>query len=138
MACAANYAFANRSSMTFLARQAFSKIFKQSPDDLVRVGRPTGASPLVAHIDSASGADRPSSVGRNPLEPRRSVCAQDMHVIYDVSRPGASLCLRIPWRAPSNGPSRAFRALETGTRMFEGTPGSNQPPGMKTHRHRQE
>jgi tRNA-splicing ligase RtcB len=34
MACAANYAFANRSSMTFLARQAFSKIFKQSPDDL--------------------------------------------------------------------------------------------------------
>eukprot|EP00668_Euglena_longa_P000717 GGOE01000866.1.p1 GENE.GGOE01000866.1~~GGOE01000866.1.p1 ORF type:complete len:547 (+),score=121.92 GGOE01000866.1:245-1642(+) len=34
MACAANYAFANRASMTFLARQAFSKIFKQSPDDL--------------------------------------------------------------------------------------------------------
>eukprot|EP00993_Chasmostoma_nieuportense_P000106 NODE_1097_length_1658_cov_36.589157_g1030_i0.p1 GENE.NODE_1097_length_1658_cov_36.589157_g1030_i0~~NODE_1097_length_1658_cov_36.589157_g1030_i0.p1 ORF type:complete len:517 (-),score=132.01 NODE_1097_length_1658_cov_36.589157_g1030_i0:63-1613(-) len=34
MACAANYAFANRSSMTFLARQAFAKTFKQSPDDL--------------------------------------------------------------------------------------------------------
>eukprot|EP01006_Ploeotia_vitrea_P066558 TRINITY_DN95233_c0_g1_i1.p1 TRINITY_DN95233_c0_g1~~TRINITY_DN95233_c0_g1_i1.p1 ORF type:complete len:523 (+),score=36.22 TRINITY_DN95233_c0_g1_i1:28-1596(+) len=34
MACAANYAFANRSSMTFLARQAFSKIFKSNPDDL--------------------------------------------------------------------------------------------------------
>eukprot|EP00996_Jenningsia_fusiforme_P001238 NODE_2131_length_1285_cov_46.996764_g1939_i0.p1 GENE.NODE_2131_length_1285_cov_46.996764_g1939_i0~~NODE_2131_length_1285_cov_46.996764_g1939_i0.p1 ORF type:complete len:425 (+),score=90.90 NODE_2131_length_1285_cov_46.996764_g1939_i0:63-1277(+) len=34
MACAANYAFANRASMTFLARQAFSKVFKQTPDDL--------------------------------------------------------------------------------------------------------
>eukprot|EP01012_Entosiphon_sulcatum_P019417 TRINITY_DN2428_c0_g1_i1.p1 TRINITY_DN2428_c0_g1~~TRINITY_DN2428_c0_g1_i1.p1 ORF type:complete len:515 (-),score=112.24 TRINITY_DN2428_c0_g1_i1:53-1597(-) len=34
MACAANYAFANRSSMTFLARQAFSKVFRQDPDDL--------------------------------------------------------------------------------------------------------
>jgi len=46
MACAANYAFANRSSMTFLARQAFSKIFKQSPDDLVCVGRAPPAPPL--------------------------------------------------------------------------------------------
>eukprot|EP01065_Artemidia_motanka_P032253 TRINITY_DN39273_c0_g1_i1.p1 TRINITY_DN39273_c0_g1~~TRINITY_DN39273_c0_g1_i1.p1 ORF type:complete len:523 (+),score=180.72 TRINITY_DN39273_c0_g1_i1:80-1648(+) len=34
MACAANYAWVNRSSMTFLARQAFAKIFEQSPDDL--------------------------------------------------------------------------------------------------------
>lgn len=34
MACAANYAFANRASMTFLARQAFSKKFNLSPDDL--------------------------------------------------------------------------------------------------------
>jgi tRNA-splicing ligase RtcB len=34
MAAAANYAWVNRSSMTFLARQAFAKIFKSTPDDL--------------------------------------------------------------------------------------------------------
>jgi len=34
MACAANYAWVNRSAMTFLARQAFSKVFGKSPDDL--------------------------------------------------------------------------------------------------------
>jgi RNA-splicing ligase RtcB len=34
MSCAANYAWVNRSSMTFLCRQAFAKLFKQSPDDL--------------------------------------------------------------------------------------------------------
>eukprot|EP01042_Synura_sphagnicola_P000422 gene422-445_t len=34
MAAAANYAWVNRSSMTFLARQAFAKQFKASPDDL--------------------------------------------------------------------------------------------------------
>lgn len=34
MAAAANFAWVNRSSMTFLARQAFSKVFRSSPDDL--------------------------------------------------------------------------------------------------------
>jgi len=34
MAAAANFAWVNRSSMTFLARQAFSKMFHQDPDDL--------------------------------------------------------------------------------------------------------
>lgn len=34
MAAAANFAWVNRSSMTFLARQAFQKVFKQSADDL--------------------------------------------------------------------------------------------------------
>lgn len=34
MACAANYAWVNRSSMTFLARQAFAKMFDSTPDDL--------------------------------------------------------------------------------------------------------
>lgn len=34
MAAAANYAWVNRSSMTFLARQAFAKIFSSTPDDL--------------------------------------------------------------------------------------------------------
>ena len=34
MAAAANYAWVNRSSMTFLARQAFSKTFNEAPDDL--------------------------------------------------------------------------------------------------------
>eukprot|EP00755_Sulcionema_specki_P023789 Sspe_Gene.14455::Locus_5005_Transcript_1_1_Confidence_1.000_Length_1711::g.14455::m.14455/K14415/RTCB, rtcB; tRNA-splicing ligase RtcB len=34
MACAANYAWANRGSVTFLARQAFAKVFNQQPDDL--------------------------------------------------------------------------------------------------------
>lgn len=34
MACAANYAWVNRSSMTFLCRQAFAKIFDSTPDDL--------------------------------------------------------------------------------------------------------
>eukprot|EP00921_Rhytidocystis_pertsovi_P025760 GHVQ01041594.1.p1 GENE.GHVQ01041594.1~~GHVQ01041594.1.p1 ORF type:complete len:571 (+),score=99.14 GHVQ01041594.1:130-1713(+) len=34
MASAANYAWVNRASMTFLCRQAFSKIFEQSADDL--------------------------------------------------------------------------------------------------------
>ena len=34
MACAANYAWVNRSSMTFLCRQAFAKLFKTTPDDL--------------------------------------------------------------------------------------------------------
>merc|ERR1719242_353853 len=34
MAAAANYAWVNRSSMTFLTRQAFSKVFNQSPEDL--------------------------------------------------------------------------------------------------------
>jgi len=34
MAAAANYAWVNRSSMTFLTRQAFAKVFNQSPEDL--------------------------------------------------------------------------------------------------------
>uniref|UniRef100_A0A7S1BJ61 RNA-splicing ligase RtcB homolog n=1 Tax=Corethron hystrix TaxID=216773 RepID=A0A7S1BJ61_9STRA len=34
MSAAANYAFVNRSAMTFLARQAFAKCFQSSPDDL--------------------------------------------------------------------------------------------------------
>mmetsp|Transcript_3236 Transcript_3236/g.7105 ORF Transcript_3236/g.7105 Transcript_3236/m.7105 type:complete len:507 (+) Transcript_3236:115-1635(+) len=34
MACAANYAWVNRSSMTFLTRQAFAKMFSSTPDDL--------------------------------------------------------------------------------------------------------
>lgn len=34
MAAAANYAWVNRSSMTFLARQTFAKMFETTPDDL--------------------------------------------------------------------------------------------------------
>ena len=34
MAAAANFAWVNRSVLTFLTRQAFSKVFKMSPDDL--------------------------------------------------------------------------------------------------------
>lgn len=34
MCSAANYAWVNRSSMTFLARQAFAKMFNSTPDDL--------------------------------------------------------------------------------------------------------
>ena len=34
MAAAANYAWVNRSTMTFLTRQAFGKIFNSTPDDL--------------------------------------------------------------------------------------------------------
>jgi tRNA-splicing ligase RtcB len=34
MAAASNYAWVNRASMTFLTRQAFSKVFNQSPEDL--------------------------------------------------------------------------------------------------------
>ena len=34
MSCAANYAWVNRSSMTFLCRQAFAKMFNSTPDDL--------------------------------------------------------------------------------------------------------
>ena len=34
MAAAANFAWVNGSSMTFLARQAFSKMFHTTPDDL--------------------------------------------------------------------------------------------------------
>lgn len=34
MAAAANYAWVNRSSMTFLARQSFAKMFQTTPDDL--------------------------------------------------------------------------------------------------------
>ena len=34
MAAAANFAWVNRSSMTFLARQAFAKMFNSTPDDL--------------------------------------------------------------------------------------------------------
>lgn len=34
MSCAANYAWVNRSAMTFLLRGAFSKVFGESPDDL--------------------------------------------------------------------------------------------------------
>lgn len=34
MSAAANFAWVNRSSMTFLTRQAFSKVFKSTPDDL--------------------------------------------------------------------------------------------------------
>ncbi|EDO48160.1 predicted protein [Nematostella vectensis] len=34
MAGAANYAWVNRSSMTFLTRQAFAKVFNSTPDDL--------------------------------------------------------------------------------------------------------
>merc|ERR1719293_125559 len=34
MSAAANYAWVNRSSMTFLTRQAFAKVFNSSPEDL--------------------------------------------------------------------------------------------------------
>jgi tRNA-splicing ligase RtcB (3'-phosphate/5'-hydroxy nucleic acid ligase) len=34
MACAANYAWANRSCLTYLARRAFSKVFEKSPEEL--------------------------------------------------------------------------------------------------------
>lgn len=34
MAAAANFAWVNRSSMTFLARQAFAKVFKKTPEEL--------------------------------------------------------------------------------------------------------
>lgn len=34
MACASNFAWVNRSSMTYLTRQAFSKVFNSSADDL--------------------------------------------------------------------------------------------------------
>ena len=34
MAAAANFAWVNRSVLTFLTRQAFSKVFNESPDDL--------------------------------------------------------------------------------------------------------
>ena len=34
MACAANFAWVNRASMTFLVRQAFAKQFGRSPDEL--------------------------------------------------------------------------------------------------------
>ncbi|CAD7703767.1 unnamed protein product [Ostreobium quekettii] len=34
MSCAANYAWVNRTSMTFLCRQAFAKMFDSMPDDL--------------------------------------------------------------------------------------------------------
>ena len=34
MAAAANFAWVNRSVLTFLTRQAFSKVFRMSPDDL--------------------------------------------------------------------------------------------------------
>jgi tRNA-splicing ligase RtcB len=34
MSAAANYAWVNRSSMTFLVRQAFAKVFETTPDDL--------------------------------------------------------------------------------------------------------
>jgi len=34
MACASNFAWVNRASMTFLTRQAFAKTFKSAPDDL--------------------------------------------------------------------------------------------------------
>lgn len=34
MSAAANFAWANRSCITFLARQAFSKVFRQAPDDM--------------------------------------------------------------------------------------------------------
>ena len=34
MSAAANYAWVNRSSMTFLVRQTFAKMFNTTPDDL--------------------------------------------------------------------------------------------------------
>lgn len=34
MAAAANFAWVNRSCMTYCVRQAFSRVFKMSPDDL--------------------------------------------------------------------------------------------------------
>jgi len=34
MACAANYAWVNRASMTFLCRQAFAKTFGRTPAEL--------------------------------------------------------------------------------------------------------
>ena len=34
MACAANFAWVNRSAMTFMARQAFAKVLKTTPEAL--------------------------------------------------------------------------------------------------------
>lgn len=66
MAAAANYAFVNRASMTFLARQAFAKTFNRSPDELDmhvvydvshNIAK-AGAPPLPLHSRSA-GAPTP-------------------------------------------------------------------------------
>ena len=51
MAAAANYAWVNRSAMTFLCRQAFAKQFDATPDDLdmVRVRGQTWLGLGVRH-----------------------------------------------------------------------------------------
>ena len=63
MSCAANYAWVNRSSMTFLVRQAFQKMFKQQADDLdMHVGYDVSHNiakvPLLILISSCSNCPR--------------------------------------------------------------------------------
>ena len=63
MSCAANYAWVNRSSMTFLVRRAFQKMFKQQADDLdmhvvYDVSHNIAKVPLLILISSCSNCPR--------------------------------------------------------------------------------
>ena len=82
MACAANFAWVNRSAMTFLVRQAFAKQFGKSPDELdmhivydvshnIAKVRPAGQ---VAHCGAPAAASFQQSPQHIPV--KRRTCAR--------------------------------------------------------------
>ena len=75
MACAANYAWVNRSSMTFLTRQAFAKVFHSQPDDLdmhvVSGGGGVGWRDGPVLFFGGGGTGRPPPAAHRPLPAAR-------------------------------------------------------------------
>ena len=86
MAAAANYAWVNRSAMTFLCRQAFAKQFDSTPDDL-DMAVSSRSSTIVPEDASDVLRYRPSEPSSlHPCNPRYPGCNPMYHqVIYDVS-----------------------------------------------------
>ena len=103
MACAANYAWVNRSSMTFLVRQAFAKQFNAAPDDLdmhVIYDVSHNIAKVVAHPPPHPGPPPPCR-GRQFffLPPPASPTCRTRPTLDRTWRPRAS-CLR-RWRSTS-------------------------------------
>ena len=79
MSCAANYAWVNRSSMTFLCRQAFAKMFDASPG---RLGHARGVRRVAQHRE-----DRRAYGGRK---------------VKDASRASKGEHARVPAASPAH------------------------------------
>jgi len=107
MSCAANYSWVNRSSMTFLVRQAFQKMFKQQADDLdmhvvYDVSHNIAKVPLLILISPAANA--PGGLHSSPVQhdAESDACTAHMMLLKSIIRCNSQDVLII-CRAPSFG-----------------------------------